>query len=464
MQNNPNDPAKDVQNSQNTEEKSAAQILKEEPPMPSDKLKEDLKNKNTENKTDANTNKAQEPNQNTQSDKVNPNEEFKVNIQKLSKKTLDFFKKAGKQIMKKEEESKEENVKGVYAANAKTNYIHEFFSHRQNLGLTLSVLALAISSIAFLKSGDNATGAFIEAENDVTTQTVAHLDKNGDEVPQVQGIIFADQKAFELAVANAVKSQHLIPEKVEGGDGTGSLTKQQFNARVAQALEDIRTAQLIGEIKAKKEKYSNAANTVPEERHLYGNVNARFVIKEFSDLECPYCKRFFETPKAVADRSNGQVAVEWFHTPLSFHDPVATNEAVATECVAKLGGNRAFWASLQHIFDTTYGNGQGTPILGNIPKAFELNDDAYLSCINDKSLLAKIEKSKQLAASYGISGTPASVIVDTKTGHSVTVSGAQDASALMNAIENLNAQEEPDNVEPEAHSEEVATAKAPANN
>lgn len=461
MQNNSNDPSKDIQ--QNTEEKSAAQILREEPSMPSDKLKEDLKNKNAENKTDAN-NKEQKPNQNTQSDKVNPNEEFKVNIQKLSKKTLDFFKKAGKQIMKKEEETKEENVKGVYAANAKTNYIHEFFSHRQNLGLTLSVLALAISSIAFLKSGDNATGAFIEAENDVTTQTVAHLDKNGDEVPQVQGIIFADQKAFELAVANAVKSQHLIPEKVQSGDDSGSLTKQQFNARVAQALEDIRTAQLIGEIKAKKEKYANAANTVPEERHLYGNVNARFVIKEFSDLECPYCKRFFETPKAVADRSNGQVAVEWFHTPLSFHDPVATNEAVATECVAKLGGNRAFWASLQHIFDTTYGNGQGTPILGNIPKAFELNDDAYLSCINDKSLLAKIEKSKQLAASYGISGTPASVIVDTKTGHSVTVSGAQDASALMNAIENLNAQEEPDNVEPEAHSEEVATAKAPANN
>lgn len=461
MQNNSNDPSKDIQ--QNTEEKSAAQILREEPSIPSDKLKEDLKNKTSENKTDAN-NKEQKPNQNTQSDKVNPNEEFKVNIQKLSKKTLDFFKKAGKQIMKKEEETKEENVKGVYAANAKTNYIHEFFSHRQNLGLTLSVLALAISSIAFLKSGDNATGAFIEAENDVTTQTVAHLDKNGDEVPQVQGIIFADQKAFELAVANAVKSQHLIPEKVEGGDGTGSLTKQQFNARVAQALEDIRTAQLIGEIKAMKEKYSNAANTVPEERHLYGNVNARFVIKEFSDLECPYCKRFFETPKAVADRSNGQVAVEWFHTPLSFHDPVATNEAVATECVAKLGGNRAFWASLQHIFDTTYGNGQGTPILGSIPKAFELNDDAYLSCINDKSLLAKIEKSKQLAASYGISGTPASVIVDTKTGHSVTVSGAQDASALMNAIENLNAQEEPDNVEPEAQSEEVATAKAPANN
>lgn len=461
MQNNSNDPSKDIQ--QNTEEKSAAQILREEPSMPSDKLKEDLKNKTSENKTDAN-NKEQKPNQNTQSDSVSPNEEFKVNIQKLSKKTLDFFKKAGKQIMKKEEESKEENVKGVYAANAKTNYIHEFFSHRQNLGLTLSVLALTISSIAFLKSGDSASGAFIEAENDVTTQTVAHLDKNGDEVPQVQGVVFADQKAFELAVANAVKSQHLIPEKVQSGDDSGSLTKQQFNARVAQALEDIRTAQLIGEIKAKKEKYANAANTVPEERHLYGNVNARFVIKEFSDLECPYCKRFFETPKAVADRSNGQVAVEWFHTPLSFHDPVATNEAVATECVAKLGGNRAFWASLQHIFDTTYGNGQGTPILGNIPKAFELNDDAYLTCINDKSITSKIEKSKQLAASYGISGTPASVIVDTKTGHSVTVSGAQDASALMNAIENLNAQEEPDNVEPEAHSEEVATAKAPANN
>ena len=75
MQNNPNDPSKDIQ--QNTEEKSAAQILREEPSMPSDKLKEDLKNKTSENKTDAN-NKEQKPNQNTQSDKVNPNEEFKV--------------------------------------------------------------------------------------------------------------------------------------------------------------------------------------------------------------------------------------------------------------------------------------------------------------------------------------------------------------------------------------------------
>lgn len=464
MQNNPNDPKQDVQNSQNTEEKSAAQVLKEEPPMPSDKLKAEPKDNQAEAKKEntADSDKAaKNTKEDKKSDKVNPDEEFKVNIQKLSKKTLDFFKKAGRQIMKKEEENKEENIKGVYSANGKSNYIHEFFSHRQNLGLTLSVLALAISSIAFLKSGDSATGAFIEAENDVSTQTIAHLNKDGDEVPQVQGIVFADQKAFELAVANAVKSQKLIPENTTKGDGLASLSKEQFNARVAQALEDIRTAQLIGEVKAKKDKYKNAANTVPENRHLYGNVNARFVIKEFSDLECPYCKRFFETPKAVADRSNGQVAVEWFHTPLSFHDPAATSEAVATECVAKLGGNRAFWASLQHLFDTTYGNGQGSPILGNIPKAFELNDDAYLSCINDKAMLDKIEKSKQLAASYGISGTPASVIVDTKTGRSVTVSGAQDASALMNAIENLNAQEEPDNTAPEAQS---ADTEAPANN
>ncbi|MEW7976409.1 MAG: thioredoxin domain-containing protein, partial [Candidatus Sedimenticola endophacoides] len=103
----------------------------------------------------------------------------------------------------------------------------------------------------------------------------------------------------------------------------------------------------------KYEAYELAAEQTRTGNHIYGNEDARFTLVEYSDLECPYCKRFHSVPKKVVDSSSGLVNWQWKHLPLPFHNPVAAVEAQASECVASIAGNRAFWVYLQQIFEET---------------------------------------------------------------------------------------------------------------
>ncbi len=81
--------------------------------------------------------------------------------------------------------------------------------------------------------------------------------------------------------------------------------------------------------------------------HVYGDANAPVVVIEYSDLECPYCKAFQTTMKQVVDESNGQVAWMYRHWPIHAG---SMDKLVASECVAKLKGNDAFWKYIELVF------------------------------------------------------------------------------------------------------------------
>ena len=50
--------------------------------------------------------------------------------------------------------------------------------------------------------------------------------------------------------------------------------------------------------------------------HILGDKNASVKIVEFSDTECPFCKRFHTTMQQVVKDNNGQVAWVYRHFPL----------------------------------------------------------------------------------------------------------------------------------------------------
>lgn len=99
--------------------------------------------------------------------------------------------------------------------------------------------------------------------------------------------------------------------------------------------------------------YEGEITSPNNEDHIIGNIDAPIVMIEYSDLECPYCKKFGETAKRIVEESNGQVA--WIYRHWIVHSSEqykqqAHIKAAASECVAKLKDNDAFWKYIDLVF------------------------------------------------------------------------------------------------------------------
>ncbi|USN56137.1 MAG: thioredoxin domain-containing protein [Candidatus Peribacteria bacterium] len=88
-----------------------------------------------------------------------------------------------------------------------------------------------------------------------------------------------------------------------------------------------------------------------EKNYIDGPADAKVTIIEFSDFECPFCKRHATqgTVDQVKDKYEGDVNVVFAHFPLNFH-PLAQKAGEAAECVASQGGAEAFYAFKKAIY------------------------------------------------------------------------------------------------------------------
>jgi len=90
---------------------------------------------------------------------------------------------------------------------------------------------------------------------------------------------------------------------------------------------------------------------VTENDHIRGNTDAKVFFVEYSDIDCPFCKTLHVTMQSVVDNYDpGDVAWVYRHFPLTNLHPTAAVKAEASECIAELGGNDAFWDFLDILF------------------------------------------------------------------------------------------------------------------
>ena len=90
----------------------------------------------------------------------------------------------------------------------------------------------------------------------------------------------------------------------------------------------------------------NNVKNVSSADHIRGNPNAKVKVIEFSDPECPFCKRFHKTMNQIIDEygKSGQVAWVYRHFPLDAIHSKARKESEALECANEQGGSAKFWA------------------------------------------------------------------------------------------------------------------------
>ncbi len=171
-------------------------------------------------------------------------------------------------------------------------------------------------------------------------------------------------KTFNTCLASG-KFKDKVQADFDDGTRAGvSGTPSSFVLKNGVVVDTIPGAQPLETVTQKvKSAQSDAKQPLPiqvrpisPDEHILGNVNAKIIIVEYSDLECPFCKVFHTTMHQVVEKNNGDVAWVYRHYPITQLHSKAFHEAEATECAWEQGGNETFWKYTDRIFEITQSN------------------------------------------------------------------------------------------------------------
>jgi len=239
-----------------------------------------------------------------------------------------------------------------------------------------------------------------------------------------------------------VTSEELLERQVEALGGVSEADVETFyNQNRSQmggaSLEEI-APQIRAYLEAKKGEEALAnlrqeANStiflepvryeVAAEGPSKGPADARVTIIEFSDFQCPFCKRAEPIVAEVLERYPQDVRLVYRHLPLASHSRAAPAAAAAV-CA---DGQGKFW----QYHDTLFANNRqlGDDDLLRYATELGLEIDPFKECLASDETHTKVQADLEAARELGISGTPAFLV------NGVLISGAKPASEFVKVID-----------------------------
>ena len=178
-----------------------------------------------------------------------------------------------------------------------------------------------------------------------------------------------------------------------------------------------------------------AKNIAPinDEDHIKGNKDAKIILIEYSDLECPYCSTFHATAQQVQDEYGDDVVWVYRHFPLDLLHNRARPAALASECAAEIGGNDSFWAFIDEIFKNQTENLTDAG-LKKVAANIGLDAGEFASCLDAGNHEDKVEDQYQSGVTAGVNGTPGNFILNDR-GEAWLIPGAVPFETLKQAID-----------------------------
>lgn len=174
---------------------------------------------------------------------------------------------------------------------------------------------------------------------------------------------------------------------------------------------------------------------VSGDEHIRGDKNAQLTWIEYSDLECPFCKRIHPDLQKALEEYKGKIRWVYRHFPLDQIHPKADKEAEATECAAELGGNDGFWKMVDKIFETTpSNNGLNLDDLPKLAGQIGLDQNKFKSCLDSGKFADKVEKQFKAGEKAGVTGTPGNFLLDNK-GNVWIIPGAMPYTTIKQIID-----------------------------
>ncbi len=169
-------------------------------------------------------------------------------------------------------------------------------------------------------------------------------------------------------------------------------------------------------------------------RSFLGNAEAPLVIVEFTDYQCPFCKRFHDETFGKLKKEyidSGKLRFISMDLPLDFHSN-ANNAALAAKCA---DDQQKFW-ELRELMINNSRNLALSDIEGYAEEA-ALDMVIFKSCMASKKHQPAIDADKAYAKSVGITGTPTFIIAADTSGEKVRgrkLVGAQPYSSFVGVM------------------------------
>ena len=155
-----------------------------------------------------------------------------------------------------------------------------------------------------------------------------------------------------------------------------------------------------------------------------GPETAPVTIVEFSDFECPFCKRIYPTLNQVMDDYDGRVRLVFRQFPLHALHPNAQKAAEASLCADEQG---KFWEMHDSLFEGP--GGLGIASLKTRAADLGLDEDAFGSCLDSGQFADQVAADVTAGRALGVSGTPALFI------NGRYLSGAQPFEVIARVID-----------------------------
>lgn len=208
----------------------------------------------------------------------------------------------------------------------------------------------------------------------------------------------------------------------------------EFMMVLQEAAQNAKGAMEEKKREAEKKAFEDSFNNPlkPEIRgdeSVRGTKGAPIVLVEYSDFECPFCSRGFNTVSSFMDKYPGKVQFIYKHLPLSFH-PAAMIASQYFEAIRLQDEEKAF-----KFHDAIFANQRklknGEKFLKAEAKKLGVNMSKVAKDIKSDAVNDRIKADMEEAAKFGIQGTPGFVL------NGIPIKGAYPLSHFVKIVEEL---------------------------
>ncbi|OGZ20366.1 MAG: hypothetical protein A2626_00945 [Candidatus Nealsonbacteria bacterium RIFCSPHIGHO2_01_FULL_38_55] len=225
--------------------------------------------------------------------------------------------------------------------------------------------------------------------------------------------------SLSLNIASLVMLGKLLPQEVNQANAN-------INAAIGQNLpsQDNPSAAQPSQIENQP---TIQAFEITKSNHIRGDFDAPITLVEFSDFECPFCERHYQTLNKILNDYNGKVRLVYKHFPLGFH-PNAQKAAEASECADEQG---KFWEYHDKLFENLTASGYSLANFKKWAGDLGLNEREFNDCLDSGKFAQKVQADFQEGSEKEVNGTPATFV------NGELISGALPYELFKQAIDGL---------------------------